>query len=400
MRAGLVAWTVIGILLVASVALFLLYQVRVIFPPLILALVVVILLNPVVSVLQRHGVPRVFGTLLIYVLFVALLFLVGMLLVPPIGRQVRALQADWPQIQKRAFEGAQSLADRVGVSLNVSQLLDRAGKELGSGVAQITEFARGALHVVLIFVLGPIFALYLLIDLPRLRDAFISHLPPRHRDEWLMLLQRIGQAVGGFFRGQLAVALIVGVLSVVALSLVKIPFAVLIGLVAGLFNIIPLIGPFIGGGLAVIVGAVSGGMDKALLAALAMLAVQQIDNHFISPNVMGRALRLHPVTIMLALLAGGTAGGLFGMLVAVPGTAVAKILIMHYYSAQVLGGKDSEELEGVTIPGGTAHGPRRRKTGRRRARRGAQDRIEQDARAVGDLQAPASRSAGADVREE
>jgi predicted PurR-regulated permease PerM len=212
--------------------------------------------------------------------------------------------------------------------------------------------------VLLIFVLAPILALYLLIDLPRLQASFVAALPPRHREEWLMLLGRCGQAVSAFFRGQLLVALIVAILSSVLLSIAKIPFSVPIGLIAGLTNIIPFVGPFIGGGIAVIVGAITGGADKALLAAAAMLTVQQIDNHLISPNIMGRAVRLHPVSIILALLGGGALAGVFGMLLAVPTLAVAKIVVMHYYSKHVLmlgpeGVAPSEEPE----PESPASGP-------------------------------------------
>ena len=151
--------------------------------------------------------------------------------------------------------------------------------------------------------------------------------------------------MSAFFRGQLLVALIVAILSSVLLSIAKIPFAVPIGLIAGLTNIIPFVGPFIGGGIAVIVGGITGGADKALLAAGAMLAVQQLDNHLISPNVMGRAVKLHPVSIILALLGGGTLAGVFGMLLAVPTLAVAKILVMHYYSKHVLGEDPAEEAD-------------------------------------------------------
>lgn len=349
-HAGVIAWSVLGILALAAVGSVLLYQIREIFPPLVLALALIFLLNPLVTRLERRGIPRGAGTAAIYLLFILVLVLMGLLVIPPVASQVSDLVMNFrlPNVDS-VIEWLEGTARRFGMGLtldpgSVNQLVERLQGEIFQGLGQITRITLGALHIVLVFVLAPIFALYLLIDLPRLQAAFKEHLPPARREEWLMLLERCGQAVGGFFRGQLLVAVIVGTLSSVGLLAVRLPYWLAIGLVAGFFNIIPLIGPWVGGAIAVVVGAVTGGPTKALFAALAMLAVQQIDNHFISPNVMGRAVRLHPVTIMVALLAGGTLAGLWGMLLAVPATAVAKILLMHYYSTNILG-RQSPYLE-------------------------------------------------------
>jgi predicted PurR-regulated permease PerM len=346
--AGVVVWTLLGIALLVGLVIRALLEVRVIFPPLVLAMALMVMLNPIVTWLQRRKVPRVVGTMLMYTLFVGALVLVIVLIVPPISRQVQELSDNWPQLRHQALSEARQFAARYNITFNeesVDKLVSSAQAQAGEALKRVTELTFGALHVVVIFVLAPILALYLLIDLPRLQASFVRVLPPRHRDEWLMLLGRCGQAVSAFFRGQLLVALIVAILSSVLLSIAKIPFAVPIGLIAGLTNIIPFVGPFIGGGIAVIVGGITGGADKALLAAGAMLAVQQLDNHLISPNVMGRAVKLHPVSIILALLGGGTLAGVFGMLLAVPTLAVAKILVMHYYSKHVLGENPAEEAD-------------------------------------------------------
>lgn len=335
-----VVWALLGIVFLVAAGTWLLLQVRVIFPPLVLAVALIVVLNPTVTWLQSHRVPRVVGTMLTYAVLFGGLTLIVSLIAPIISRQVQGLIDNWPEIQARAIAQAEGLADRYNVEFDqqsVNELVRSAQAQAGAALRRVTEFTTDAIHVLLIFVLAPFLALYLLIDLPRLRDSFVAHLPPARRDEWLHLAARCGQAVSAFFRGQLLVALIVAVLSTILLSIARVPFAVPIGLIAGLTNIIPFVGPFIGGGIAVVVGAITGGADKALLAALAMLAVQQLDNHLISPNVMGRAVKLHPVTIILALLGGGTLAGIFGMLLSVPTVAVTKILVLHYYSRHVLG---------------------------------------------------------------
>ena len=154
-------------------------------------------------------------------------------------------------------------------------------------------------------------------------------IPEPRRAEILDMGREVGRAVGGFFRGQLLVATFVGVASAIGLSLVKLPFAVLVGLTAGIFNLVPLIGPFIGAIPAVFIGLLSGHPIRALYAVLVLLVVQQIDNHLVSPTVMGRTVRLHPIVVMLSLLAGGAVAGVFGMLLVIPGVAAVKVVATH-----------------------------------------------------------------------
>jgi predicted PurR-regulated permease PerM len=346
-RAGYIAWSIVGILVLAVFGVLLLYQVRAVFPPLVLALAIIFLLNPIVSRLQRLRINRVVSTIGIYLVVLTVIGLTIAAITPLLQRQFADLIDRLPDLQRSATRSGERLAAFFGVSLQESldSTLERLREQLLSGVGRITSIATGAAHLVVILVLAPFIALYILIDLPRLQKSFVRHLPPHYRDEWLLLLRRCGEAVGGFFRGQLLVAMIVGTLSAIVLAIIRVPFWLPLGLLVGFFNLIPLIGPFVGGSVAVLVSAVDGGFTKALWTGVAMIGVQQLDNHFISPKVMGMTLRLHPVTIILALLAGGTIGGLFGMLLAVPGTAVGKILIMHYYATNVLGETPEGEQE-------------------------------------------------------
>ena len=134
---------------------------------------------------------------------------------------------------------------------------------------------------------------------------------------------KVGRTIGGFFRGQFLVALIVGVMSAAGFAFIDLPFWLIIGAIAGFTNLIPLVGPFIGGGLGFLVGTVTDNVGTGLKAALVALIVQQVDNHVISPNVMKRTVQLHPTTVMLALLAGGAIAGFWGVFLGVPVVATA-----------------------------------------------------------------------------
>jgi predicted PurR-regulated permease PerM len=343
-RIGIMAWCGIGVIILAYLLLRLMVYVNPVVPPLLIAVAVVYLLNPLVTALERRGVPRVAGAGIVYVLFLCIVALVVSLLVPVVTRQVEAVIAHFPEYLADGQAFVRRVATRFGQEPNFQLDAEQVREWLSAGENRqaVTRYLTGLRSVttsllsgMIIFVLGPVMAFYLLIDLPRLRRGSMALVPPARREEIKALMDRIGQTVGGFFRGQLLVALFVGVASSVGLWAIGLPFWLLVGMVAGVFNLVPLVGPFIGGGLAVIIALISGEPLKALWAALVLLVVQQIDNHLISPNVMSRTVQLHPVVVMLALLAGASFAGLFGMLVIVPLVAVAKIVFLFVWSKYV-----------------------------------------------------------------
>jgi predicted PurR-regulated permease PerM len=348
-RVGMVAWAIVGIALAGFVLLRLLGATRVLLPPVLIAAAIVYLLNPLVSALARRGVPRVAGALIVYLGFLLIAGLAVWLLVPLLTRELAAAIDDFPAylqaFESRANEIASRFGQRVSLDLRGSRiqgyLSDPANREtILNYVTGLRSFTSSVLHGVVVFVVGVIVAFYLLVDLPRLRRGALAVVPPRHRADLEELSGKIARAVGGFFRGQLLVALFVGVASSLALWMVGLPFWLLVGLVAGLFNLVPLIGPWIGGALAVVIALLNGEPVMALWAAVALVVVQQLDNHLISPNVMSRTVNIHPVVVILALLLGATFSGILGMLIAVPLVAAVKLCFMHVWVRHVSYGDD------------------------------------------------------------
>jgi predicted PurR-regulated permease PerM len=359
-RTGVAAWSIIGILICIGIVGWLLYKVRIIFPPLILAFLIIFLLNPIVSRLEERRVPRAIGAILTYIVVLGGLAVLIAALSPFVASQASEFAEDWPEFKLEivAFvdDGATWLDENVGIEIQTSQVscllgvrdpdatgppcndvLERLREQVASRTDRITELGTSVLGGVLIFILAPLIALYLLIDLPQLQRDALHLVPEVHRREMADLGSKTVRAVGGFFRGQFFVALIVGVLSAFGFWLIGLPFWAIIGAIAGVFNLVPLVGPFIGGAVGFLVGAASGGIGLGLKAALVELVVQQLDNHIISPQVMKRTVQLHPATVMLALLAGGTLAGFWGVLLGVPAVAVGKLLLGHVWTTRVLG---------------------------------------------------------------
>jgi predicted PurR-regulated permease PerM len=369
-RAGAVCWALCGLAAVVALLGVVAWVLRVIWPPLILAGAIVFLLNPVVTRLQQRHIPRALGTGLSYLGVASVITLAVLIVAPLATRQYDDLAAEWPHLRQDLEDSINDLSqrsqdnswpieiptyDELEQQLSGKKAVDTNGDGRVTAAEKRDRFADQldtarelilkVFHVGIIFVLAPIIAFYLLVDLPHIRSSARALVPERARGDVMVVSRRLSHAIGGYFRGQLAVAIVVGTMASIGMLLIDLPFWLIVGMVAGLFNMIPLIGPWVGAVPGIVIALTTGGgLSQAVAVAVVMAVVQQIDNHFISPIVMQRAVKLHPAVVMLALLAGGTLGGFFGLLLAVPATAVLKIVVGHAWRHFVLG-QPLDEIE-------------------------------------------------------
>lgn len=401
--AGRAAWALLGVAAALAVLFWIGWQFRVVFPPLVLAGAIVFILNPIVTALANRGMPRAGGTAVSYLGFVGVVVLAGFLIAPLVQRQAEELADEWPAIRDDLEERWDDVAvrstednwvveiptideiqDQLGGStpqeveafdeaiieaedaLNdadqgsvATRLGDAAGAvrpqlEQEGGFSEqlntVREVGTRIFEVGLIFVLAPIIAFYLLVDLPHIGVIMRRLVPERAKPQVLHVAHRLNHTIGGYFRGQLAVALIVGTMVSIGLGILGLQFWIIVGMIAGLFNMIPLIGPWVGAIPGVAIAITTEDFGTALWVVAIMTIAQQIDNHFISPLVMQRTTSLHPAVVMLALLAGGTIGGFFGLLLAVPLTASIKVVVGHLWAVYVLETPLEQVLEDEAIP--------------------------------------------------
>lgn len=343
-------WTTIGILVLLVAAWYVLRgPLAIIVPPLALAGVLVYVLNPVVRGLRRVGVPRVVGTLLAYIVLVVGLVALVRLVGPVIAAQTGELVERLPEITEDLQAGINDqlaqlgISERVAVDLQSPETQDVIQRFVDDNRETLMNLLVGALgvvgrlvHLLVIVVLTPILAFYILADLPRLEDGLERLVPPASRGEVVDVARRIGRAVGGYFRGQVLVATFVGVATATGLGILGLPFWALVGAAAGVFNLIPLVGPFVGGTVGVIVALTVGeGGTQAIWVVVIMVAVQQVDNHLISPQILSRTVKVHPLTVILGLLVAGSLYGLLGMLVAIPIIAASKLVVVYLLVTRV-----------------------------------------------------------------
>jgi predicted PurR-regulated permease PerM len=348
-RWGLLAWSMIGVLiLIYAIYRFVLRPVAVVFPPLVLALIVIYLLNPLITRLQERGIPRVWGTLLCYVVFLSLVGLALASFIPVVSDQVRAFVGGIPDLLTRAEKGLADFAQRLGVHIDTKSFFQNF--EPGQGRAfnflgRITSFTSGVVHLALVLILGPLLAFYLLVDLPKIQRVSLAMIPATRREEVRGLAGALGETLGGFFRGQLVVALLVGVFSAASFYVVGLPYWAMLGVLTAILALVPLLGIVIAAIPVLFVAAASssptdgllhvpGGWKLALVCTAILAVAQQLDLRILSPRLLSRSVRLHPVTVLLSLLVGGTLQGLWGMLLAVPVAAALKVILLHLWDTR------------------------------------------------------------------
>ncbi|HEV8571631.1 MAG TPA: AI-2E family transporter [Actinomycetota bacterium] len=386
-RWGVVAWAGIGVLVLGFIVLrYVLYPIRIVFPPLAVALILVYVLNPVVSRLAQR-MPRLVGALLTYLVVLTLVGMGLSYLIPVVADQVTGFARSLPGLVDRVVESLDSLAGRFNFRIDAEAALNaQSQRAVLDYIGSLLSLTRGVFHFVLVVILGPILGFYLLVDLPKIQRGIVSMVPERRRAGFLSVMEKLGRAVGGFFRGQLLVSLFVGLASAIVLWAVGLPYWAVVGMVTGLFNLIPLIGPWIGGIVAAFIAFTASppiggllhldpGWPLAIGSGIGLALVQQIDNHILSPNIVARTVKLHPVTVMLALLAGGTLLGLWGMLLAVPSVAAAKILLLHAWDTRMTWPPPKVGSEGPeAVPAGPEPSIAGRRDGSRRVASGQVER--------------------------
>jgi predicted PurR-regulated permease PerM len=375
-RSALIVWTAVGGIALFAVFLFVAESIRVIWLPLAFAGGLVFLLEPTVRAFDRMGLRRVFSAIFALVALAGLIVAIVVLVLPTIREQSVEFIGDLPELWGGLVDGVRDIAARFGY--DVDELLTQGAIEewlddptnqetiqqlvfgFGAGAGTVI---RGVTEAVLVIVLAPVLALYILIDLDKYRAQALELTPPEHRPEFAFVGGEVGTALGSFVRGQLLVALIVGIASSIGMWAINLPFWLLIGMLAGLLNLIPFLGPFVGGALAAAVALLSGDLTQAIWAVAIFVAIQQIDNHVITPLVQRTRVKLSPLVIVLALIIGGSLAGLLGVLIAVPVTAAVRIIIGHLWRTRILGQsweEASEAMIEVTPPPDRIAGIRRR----------------------------------------
>ena len=357
-KIGIFSWSTIGAVILIVLGAYILIEGRVIFAPLFLALIVVVVLNPLVTALQHRGVHRLVGAAIGFLAFLAALVALGLVVIPSIVDQASGFATEFPELYDNLADQIVSAGERFGLDASVwsyDQILEFLNDPENQDTILTVVFDRlgsltsGVFEFILVFLLGPVVAFYLLIDLPNVQQRLLDLVPSKSRAEVAYVGRRLNTAVGGFLRGQLFVAIIVGVMLSFGYWLIDLPFWLLIGLVGGVLNIVPFLGPWVGGILGVLLALTTADLSTAVWAAVVAIIVQQIDNNFVSPSVLRATVRLHPAVTLVVLVLAGAIAGFWGIVIAVPLTAALKIIAGYWWRTRILEQNPLDAAESMFI---------------------------------------------------
>lgn len=300
--------------------------------PFVIAMIISYVLNPVVCLLNRRKVPRPVAVLLIYAVFLTSLTVVLMNLIPMFMEQLMELNEHMPQFAMKAQSLADTFNDSEFLPESVREGINNALNKLENGISEwIANYINGigsTLNTLFVAFIIPFLAFYILKDFQLIEKTVLAVVPKTRRKQTIKLLLEMDDALGNYIRGQFLVCVIIGVLAYIGYSLIGMPYALLLASVVAIFDIIPYLGPYFGAAPAVIM-ALTISWKMVLYVVIVNFACQLLEGNIISPQVVGRSLNLHPLTIIFALLVGGEAGGIFGLILAVPCFAVLKVMFYH-----------------------------------------------------------------------
>lgn len=337
-------------LVLAIAALAVAYVVRDVLAPLAIGLILAYVLNPVVSRLERAGVHRVVGTLLTFTVIVAVFLVILVMVVPPAFRTTEdflteTFLGDEPKIKRVLPELQATLAKWIGEERAVNFIrnlrgeIDKRKGETGAPLKAaaslvVKAFFASVGGVVLVssyLVLVPIYAFFALWKMDALWRRIRETVPDGARARVLAALDRIHKTNAAFFRGQLSICAIKGLLVMIALWLLGLKFAFVVGLIYAVASIFPFIGVVAMFAFVSLLSIAEYGLVAKSLAPLGILvAIEAIESFILQPLIIGKQTGLHPVLVILSFMIWGNLLGLFGILAAIPLTVAAKVILEEF----------------------------------------------------------------------
>ncbi|ENQ3104121.1 AI-2E family transporter [Bacillus cereus] len=310
-----------------------LFVLKVAVTPFFIACFIAYLLHPLIEKLHEKGVPRTLAILLIYILFFGGLGYGVYKGTPAIITQLQEMNEQFPQFVNMYETWTDGVREQTE---NFPEFVNEKVKQIFAGIEgkiqallnKVMSTARGILDSLLIIFLIPFIVFYILKDYGEFYHIFWKIVPEKWRKDGQQLAKEIDKSLGNYIRGQLFVCLILGGVSALAFWFIGMKYPLLLGIIVGVTDIIPYFGPILGA-IPTLMIAATVSTNLVIKAGIALAILQFVESNILSPYIVGRSLRMHPVVIMLALLIGGEVGGLVGLLLSVPLLAILRTIIVH-----------------------------------------------------------------------
>ncbi|WP_342447723.1 AI-2E family transporter [Lentibacillus salicampi] len=319
--------------------------------PIIGAGVLFYITRPLMHLLEKLKMHRIVAILGVFVVLIAALFIIARYIVPILENQFSMLVNNIPGWISTAEniidywqENQNVIPDEVNETINetISNIRANVQTYIETVMSFIFGFIGEFISLMFALILIPFFLFFMLKDGEKFIPFITQFFEKKKADNIRSLLYKIDDSLTSYIQGQMIVALCIGVLLYIGYSIIGLDYAMTLAIFGAIICVIPFIGPYLAVTPAIIVGFFQDPL-MPLWVAIVMIVAQQIEGNLVSPNVMGKALHLHPLTVITIVLAAGSIGGFLGMLFAIPVYAVVKTIISHFYHTYQDAQKDEED---------------------------------------------------------
>ncbi|AUJ51389.1 AI-2E family transporter [Staphylococcus hominis subsp. hominis] len=309
--------------------------------PIILSLILYYLLNPIINLMERYNIPRLLAIIIVFLVIIGGATLIINLLIPVIGDQIMRLANNFPKYIEKFNNAIDKVTHMSILSSFYSQIqdwLDSTSKKIPSLVSdyssgfgtKIKTFAEAIVNVGVVIATTPFVLFFMLKDGIKFREYTTKIIPPKFRKDYHDLLEKMSVQVGSYIQGQIIVSFCIGILLFIGYSIIGLDYGLVLASIAAVTSVVPYLGPTIAISPAIIIAIITSPLMLLKLIVVWTL-VQFIEGHFISPNIMGKTLKIHPLTIIFILLSAGNLLGIVGVVLGIPGYAILKVLVSHIF---------------------------------------------------------------------
>lgn len=301
--------------------------------PFLIAGFISYLLHPVIEILHAKGMNRGLAIAIIYLIFFGGIGYGVYKGIPAIITQVRELSESVPKVAEQYRNWVNMLEKKTshwpfGVHERLEGGITMIENRLENLMKLVVDYLIRIFDFILLLALIPFIAFYILKDFDAIKKMVWYLTPKRWRKRGIAFLGDINESLGGYIRGQLIVCATIGSISALLFWIIGMDYPLVLGIIIGITNIIPYFGPIIGAVPAVVIASATS-VKMVTITLVVVFVLQFLEGNVLSPLIVGKSLHLHPLFIILALLAGGEIGGIIGLILAVPILSIIKVCILH-----------------------------------------------------------------------
>lgn len=346
-------WIAMGILILTGAIVLLLMKALDAVILLFIAIIIAEGLRPIVTYMRRFRIPRAASILLIYLAVIGLLVGVGFLVIGPLVNQTASLGASAPsyisQLQRLATQAQQDARANPALSQLIQSIESRAADTISGFVPTLLSVPVNIVNFLFNLLLVLTMSFFWLTSAHALKPFVVGLFPERRQDRAASILEELSTNIGGYTRGVVVNMLVIATLTSIALTILGVPYALLLGILAGLFEVLPFIGPWISGAIAALVALATAGPLKVVEVVIAFEIIQVVEGNTLVPLVMSRAAKLNPLVVIVAVVIGGSVLGIGGAALAVPVAVVVQALILRLLAPLARNASGTDTTASTTV---------------------------------------------------